>query len=301
MNKAMTLHHLNIIDTIVNQGSITAAAKKLFLTQPALSHQIKNIEKNTGIKVFHRLNKKLLLTEQGKRMLKTAVAVREELEKLENDLDIFRKNKTQRIRLATECYTCYHWLPSFVKKMQEEEPGIEYEMAVDSTSNPFKDLQNGKIEIAIFASTSQKINGLYSTKLFTDEMVLLVSPTHKLAKKRSISITEIAGENLFVYDIDENNNYVLKTIIGEKLSSLKAIKRIRLSEAIIEFVSSGLGVSIMAKWAITDYLRTGKVVSVKINDSSRIRNWNIASLQSNKTFVNKIAKSISLYAKNIAH
>ena len=112
----MEIRHLRLVKSIVEEGSITRAIDKLHLTQSALSHQLKEAEYQLATKIFLRQNKKLLLTKAGEKLYRTATEILEKLERTEREIKSMMFGEVGEIRISTECYSSYHWLPSVLKQ-----------------------------------------------------------------------------------------------------------------------------------------------------------------------------------------
>lgn len=133
------IRHFQLIKMISEAGSMTKASEKLFLTQPTLSHQLKEIESKLGASLFLRINKKLILTEEGKKIIEAAHEILPRIAQIENDIKGIRR-KVKHLRLTTQCYTCYHWLPEIMKKFQTEFPTTEIDIVTEAMSNPVDSL-----------------------------------------------------------------------------------------------------------------------------------------------------------------
>src|SRR5690606_26703758 len=140
------------------------AAKNLFLTQSALSHQLKEIEEKFGTPLFRRINKKMVLTQAGERVLKSARVVLDELERTEREIKTYLSGESGLIRLSTECYTCYHWLPPLLKTFNTRFPNVEIKIVSEATRYPDRFLLNGRLDLAI-DSTLKKDNNLKYQRL----------------------------------------------------------------------------------------------------------------------------------------
>jgi len=101
----MEIRHLKLVKTVAEEGNLTSAGKKLFLSQSALSHQLREIEDKFGTPIFQRVNKKMVLTQVGNRILRTADTILCELEKVENDVRSVVSGDAGILRISTECYT----------------------------------------------------------------------------------------------------------------------------------------------------------------------------------------------------
>jgi LysR family transcriptional regulator, regulator for metE and metH len=110
----MDIRHLKMIQEVARQGNLTKAAEHLYLSQSALSHQLKDIEDYFKTQIFIRQKKQMLLTDAGKLILEASEKILAELEVIKNKIVCLTDKNAGEIRLSTECYTSYHWLlPSF--------------------------------------------------------------------------------------------------------------------------------------------------------------------------------------------
>src|SRR3954467_7963445 len=107
----LEIRHLRLVAAVADVGSLTRAGDQLHLTQSALSHQLRDIESRLGTALFLRIGKRLVLTPAGERLLAAATDVLERLEAAERDIRGLARDRVHRLRITTECYTCYHWLP----------------------------------------------------------------------------------------------------------------------------------------------------------------------------------------------
>src|SRR5262245_16152530 len=107
--------HLKLIVAISEERSVTRAGERLYLTQSALSHQLRDIEERLGTPLFNRVNKRMILTPAGERLLQSARQVLNELRRAEDDIAQIAAGDHGSLRISTECYTCYHWLPGVLK------------------------------------------------------------------------------------------------------------------------------------------------------------------------------------------
>jgi len=274
----MEIRHLKLVEAVAEEGSLTKAVDRLFLTQSALSHQLKEIETHLGAPVFHRVNKKLVLTGVGKIVLKTAKKVLKEIEDSELQVKSLVNGETGNIRLSTECYTCYHWLPPLLKEFHREFPNIDVSIFPEYTSNPIKELLRGKIDLAITSAPIEDSNIIYK-ELFRDEQVVLVSRDHPWADRTYVVPRDFATENLLLYNkpLDDSGFYHL--FLEPEGVRPKKVTAIQLTEATIEMVKAGMGVKVMARWAVTPYYDPSKLATVKIGPKGLSRTWYVAMLK----------------------
>src|SRR5947207_15463829 len=124
---------------------MTRARYRLHLTQSSLSHQLIDVEDKLNTALFLRLSKKMILTQAGERLLSSAHLVLDELKRAEEDICQIAASREGILRISTECYTCYHWLPSMLKDFNQKFPRIEVRIVVEATSEPIQFLLDGKL------------------------------------------------------------------------------------------------------------------------------------------------------------
>src|SRR5580765_2340331 len=110
MDVNLEIRHLKLLAAVAEEESVTAAGKRLHLTQSALSHQLRDAEEKLGTPLFLRLGKRMALTAAGKKVLDVARRILKDLKEVESQVLGLNGDSHSVIRLSTECYTCYHWL-----------------------------------------------------------------------------------------------------------------------------------------------------------------------------------------------
>ncbi len=277
----LEIRHLKLVAAIAETGSVTRAGNQLHLTQSALSHQLRDAEEQLGARLFERLKGTMTLTAAGERLLKSARTVIEELERAEKDIHEGAKcgNGVDRgvIRLSTECYTVYHWLPPRLRLFQRKFPAVEFELVVEATDHPFAALLDGKLDLAIVCDPVRNRKIRY-TPLFEDEMVAIVSPEHRMAGQIFAEPQDFAEETVFMFP-PRTDSTLLNEILAPAGVSPRRIQEVMLTEAIIEMVRGGLGVAAIARWAVAPQLASGAVVGLPLTAHGFHRTWSAAQLR----------------------
>jgi LysR family transcriptional regulator for metE and metH len=269
----LDLRHLRLVAAVAESGGQTRAARKLNLTQSALSHQLRELEGRVGAPLFIRTSRRMVLTAIGERVLTSARRVLHEVEALERDLSVEASvGGAGVVRLATECYTCYHWLPGVVTSFREEWPRVDVRIVAEATPDPVKALLEGALDLAIVAGDVDE-RKLGCTPLFEDEQVVVVPPEHRLAKYPFIEPHELQNEHLILYTTHSSENSVLREVLRPAGVEPRQLTRVQLTEAIVELVKAGLGISVLARWAIAPQLRDGLLVGVPLTARGFHRRW----------------------------
>jgi LysR family transcriptional regulator, regulator for metE and metH len=269
----LDLRHLRLVAAVADAGGQTRAARRLNLTQSALSHQLRELETRVGAPLFIRASRRMVLTPVGERVLASARRVLHEVESLERDLAAQSVNGDAGVvRLATECYTCYHWLPGVLTAFRKEWPRVEVRIIAEATADPVRALFDGALDLAIVAGDVDE-RRLGCTSLFEDEQVVVVAPDHPLAARPFVTPEDLATEHLILYTTHSSENSVMREVLRPAGVEPRHLTRVQLTEAIVELVKAGLGVSVLARWAIAPQLRDGSLVGVPLTSLGFHRRW----------------------------
>jgi LysR family transcriptional regulator for metE and metH len=215
----------------------------------------------------------MVLTPVGERVLASARRVLHEVESLERDLAAQSVNGDAGVvRLATECYTCYHWLPGVLTAFRKEWPRVEVRIIAEATADPVRALFDGALDLAIVAGDVDE-RRLGCTSLFEDEQVVVVAPDHPLAARPFVTPEDLATEHLILYTTHSSESSVMREVLRPAGVEPRHLTRVQLTEAIVELVKAGLGVSVLARWAIAPQLRDGSLVGVPLTSLGFHRRW----------------------------
>jgi LysR family transcriptional regulator for metE and metH len=291
----LEVRHLKVIDAVARETSVSRAAETLNLTQPAVSHTLRDLREKLGVELFHRQGKRLVPTAEGVRLLETSTRVLDELRRAEEEVTRFRTGQQGTLRLTTECYTCYNWLPSIVMKFREEFPQLDVSL-VEATLEPFRALLEGQLDIALVcSSTSDK--RIVTRKIFSDDIVAIVAPGHRLASKKYLTAGDLVDEHIIVHTKPEEN-ILVKDLMAPKGITPKRTSELYFTAAVLGSVKAGLGVSSVARWAVQPEIESGELVAVPLTSKGIWRSWKAAYNRSSagrpaiKSFVKLLASDV---------
>lgn len=273
--------HLKLIVAVSEEKSVTRAGERLHLTQSALSHQLRDIEERLGTPLFSRVNKRMILTQAGERLLQSARQVLDELKRAEDDIAQIAAGDHGSLRISTECYTCYHWLPEMLKEFNRKFPKVEVKILLEATHRPIQALLNGKLDFAI-VSENERDKRLIYKPLFQDEVVVIMAPHHPLAARPYITAKDFAGQTLFSYSPPSESTLYNKILLPAGVKPAR-FSEVQLTEAIIEMVRAGLGISALARWAVARQIASGKLVARPLTRRGFHRQWYAALLKNDFT------------------
>jgi LysR family transcriptional regulator, regulator for metE and metH len=274
-NGTLGLRHLRLIKTVATEGSLVRAAPVLHLTQSALSHQLLRMEEEVRTRLFLRTRRSMQLTPAGRRLLTTAENVFNELDAAARDVAAMNGLPVATLRVSTECTTCYHWLPAIVAALSRKFPAVEVEINIEATRRPLQALLSGELDAAIVYS-ERSDRRLAFRKIFRDELVIIASPKHPISKKRYVAAPDFAGETLLYYGGVDDESSVARDIIAPAGIRLGKLKKVPLTDAMIEMVKAGQGISMIANWSAMPYVKAGELAAVRLTRKGIFREWQLA-------------------------
>jgi LysR family transcriptional regulator, regulator for metE and metH len=275
----MEIRHLRLIKAIVEEGSLTKAIDQLHLTQSALSHQLKEAEYQLGTPVFLRINRKLVLTPAGEKVYELAKDILGKLSDTELQIRQMVQGESGEIRISTECYTSYYWLPPLMQQFHQLYPNVELRIVMEATHHPLQKLLSGDLDVAI-TSDPIKDAHLNYTELFEDEMVAVVPESHAWTRKSYVTPEEFADQNLIIHSLPMETVTIHQFFLAPAGVSPKKVTVLPLTEAAIAMVKAEMGIMVMARWALKPYLQHDSLKTIKIGRRGLKRKNFVATLKS---------------------
>ena len=267
-----------MVAAIAASGSVTRAAGDLHRTQSAVSHQLRAIEERLGTALFLRVGKRMVVTAAGERVLAAARRVLEDITTTEEDVRRLATRQAGVLRVCAQCNTGYHWLPPLVDVFRRRFPAIEVSLAVECTLRPLDALLEGKLDVAI-VTQSVDHDQIRVRPLFEDEHAAIVPPDHRFSKRPFVRPEDFASERLLLYSSSPDDSFTIQRILRPAGVTPQRVSFVMLTEAILEMVKAGLGISVMQTWAVEPSLRAGEIRAIPITAGGIRRRWSAATLQ----------------------
>jgi len=270
----MELRHLRLIKEVVEQGSLSKAKESLHLTQSALSHQLKELESQTGVEFFERCNKKLILTDAGNVAYEKAIIILKQVNDLHDTLYNFRKGECGCIRVSTSCFTNYSWLPGLIKLFEQIHPNIDIRIVPIPYNDALEALSNHEVDIVI-STKPDNLSQIDYIEIKKDEMFALVAPGHPWLTKKYLVASDFINENLVIFSRPMNTVLVYKKVLQPAHIEPLKIYEVPMTEAMIDMVAAGIGVCVIPFWVAKPYINTGKVFPIKVTRNGLSRSLGI--------------------------
>jgi LysR family transcriptional regulator for metE and metH len=244
--------HLNLVREIERQGSLTAAADVLCLTQSALSHTIKKLEQQLGTQVWKREGRNLRLTQAGQYLLVLANRLLPQLEYAEQVMQQYAKGQRGTLRIGMECHPCYQWLLKVVSPYLAEWPDVDVDVKQKFQFGGIGALFGYEIDILVTPDPLHK-PGLRFEPVFDYEQVLVVSASHKLATQAYLVPKQLSEETLVTYPVAIERLDIYNQFLLPAGCTPKQHKTIETTDIMLQMVASGRGVAALPRWLVDEY------------------------------------------------
>jgi LysR family transcriptional regulator for metE and metH len=246
------LRHLRTLIALRDTGSLVEAADRVFLTQSALSHQIKDLETRLGSPLFIRKTRPVRFTTAGRRLLKLADEVLPRVHSAEQDLARLAGGESGRIYMAIECHSCFEWLLPAINEYREQWPDVELDIASGFHFAPLPALARGDLDLVITADPVEEL-GLTYVPLFSYEAQLALARDHDLVDRPWIEPGDLATETLICYPVDKSRLDVFSSFLDPAGVEPARVRNAELTTMMVQLVASGRGVACLPNWALHEY------------------------------------------------
>lgn len=255
--------HLTIVWEVEKQGSLTAAANVLNLTQSALSHSMKKLEQQLGTDIWLREGRRLRLTQAGQYVLALADRLLPQLALAEHRLRQFAQGERGSLRIGMECHPCYQWLLKVVSPYLAAWPDVEVDVKQKFQFGGIGALFGYEIDLLVTPDPLYK-PGLHFEPVFDYEQVLVVSASHRLAGAAHVEPQQLTDEVLITYPVPADRLDIYTQFLIPAGIAPQRNKTIETTDIMLQMVASGRGVAALPRWLVQEYAQKMNVVAVRL-------------------------------------
>ena len=255
--------HLSIVQEVEKQGSLTAAADVLCVTQSALSHSMKKLEGQLGTDIWLRGGRSLRLTQAGQYLLAVANRVLPQLDVAEALLRQFAQGERGTLRIGMECHPCYQWLLKIVSPYLAAWPDVDVDVKQKFQFGGIGALFGYEIDLLVTPDPLYK-PGLHFEPVFDYEQVLVVGTQHPLAQQAYAKPAQLTGETLITYPVSPERLDIYTQFLTPAGITPRRHKTIETTDIMLQMVASGRGVAALPRWLVQEYASKLDVVPVKL-------------------------------------
>ena len=261
----LELRHLKTLLALKESGSVSLAAKRIHLTQSALSHQIKLLEDQYDLTLFERKTTPLRFTPAGERLVKLAHEILPKVVEAELDLARVKQGEVGELRISVECHTCFDWLMPAMDSFRQNWPLVELDIVSGFHTDTVGLLLTHRSDWAV-VSEAEETEGIVYHPLFSYEMVGICAKDHPLAHKAVWEAEDFADETWITYPVpDDMLDLLKKVLLPQGINPMR--RHSELTIAIIQLVASKRGIAALPYWTVMPYLEKNYVVARQIGDT----------------------------------
>ena len=247
---------LKVFRTVAEHLNFRKAAEHLFLTQPAITLQIKALEDDLGIRLFDRAGNRVCLTPQGSLLLVYAKKIAALVSRAEQELGAKEGKISGELSLGVSTTIAQYVLPRLLGAFRDEHPRVEFSLHSGNTGEIVQLLLDNKLSIGLIEGPARD-RGIRTEPFMQDELVLIMPPTFA---SDNMSRDQLVGSNLLMREQGSGSRRVVEMALenaGIKLKSFKSVMNLDSTEAIKSAVEVGLGIGFVSRWAISKEIELG--------------------------------------------
>jgi len=271
-----TLHQLKVFEATARHGSFTRAAEELYLTQPTVSIQVKQLTKAVGLPLFEQIGKRLYLTEAGQKLLSTCQEIFNGLEQFEMSVADLKGMKQGQLRLAV-ITTAKYFVPRLLGPFCQRYPGIDISLRVTNHKGLRESMVANEDELYIISQAPD--NPDLNIHPFLENPLIVLAPTsHPLAREKNIPISALNNERFIMREPGSGTRKSVESLFSENDVEVKVSLELGSNEAIKQAIAGGLGISILSQHTIISEGTSGEFAILDVEGFPIERDWYVAHL-----------------------
>ncbi|WP_321325554.1 LysR family transcriptional regulator [Thiomicrorhabdus sp.] len=243
------IKHLQTMATLAETHSVNATAERLFMTQSALSHQIKHLEEVLELKLFERKTNPIQFTPAGQILLKTAQELLPKLQQTQQTLKALAQGEQGRLFIGVDCHTCFEWLLPMLRNYQAKWPNVDLDILNSFGEQPLKKLQSQNLDLVI-TSDPEPYPELSFLPLFSYELVAVLPVNHPYCQKQWLEPENFADQILITYPVSAQKLDIFTRFLYPKSIEPANIRYSELTLMMLQLVESERGLCVLPKWLI---------------------------------------------------
>lgn len=258
--------HLEIIRSVEKYGSLTAAAEKLHLTQSALSHSIRKLEDQLGVRIWYREGRRLVPTQAGEYLLTVANRLHQQFTLAESNLLQFARGERGTLRIGMECHPCYQWLLKMAKPYLAQWPSVDLDVKQEFQFGGIGALVGHEIDLLVTPDPVFK-EELSFEPVFDYEQVLVVARNHPLQTRPCIQPEDLTQEVLITYPVSIDRLDIFNQFLTPAGVVPKRHKIIETTDIMLQMIASGRGVGALPRWFVEESIPKFDIVPIRLGHS----------------------------------
>lgn len=269
--KQATLHQLQIFEAIAQYGSFTRAAEELFLTQPTVSQQMKQLTKAIGVPLYEQIGKRIYLTDAGKAVLDVGRDISQRFNDLEMTLADIKGLKQGNLKLAA-ITTAKYFVPRILGTFRQRYPGINISLQIANRQQILDRLADNLDDLYFIGQPPEDLE--INLRHFLDNPLVVIAPrNHPLAQEKLISLERLIEEPLIMRESGSGTRMAVESFFAENRLKMRVEMEIGSNEAIKQAIVGGLGLSILSRHSLALEGPQGPLVVLDVEGFPIQKHW----------------------------
>jgi LysR family transcriptional regulator, low CO2-responsive transcriptional regulator len=274
-----TLRQLQVFEKVAKHLNYSRAAEELYLSQPAVSMQIKQLEGHIGLPLLEQMGKKVFLTEAGRELFHYARTIAQQLTEMESVFDEMKGLGRGKLTLSV-VNTANYFTPQLLAKFCQRYPNINMNLHVANSDAVLKQLADNTTDLAIMGQPPDELD--ISAESFLDNpLVVIAAPSHPLAKLKHIKFDRLAEETFLSREPGSGTRSAMERVFAQHKIQPHISMEMETNEAIKQAVQAGMGLGILSLHSIELELETKRLAMLNVENFPLLRHW-FVSHRSNK-------------------
>ncbi|WP_106794177.1 LysR family transcriptional regulator [Aquimarina sp. Aq78] len=267
----MELKYFRLIKTIAEEGSLANSSERLFLTQSALSHQLRDLEERLGFKVFLRSRNKWELTDEGTELYKLANKLFSSIDESFSNIEHIKEGSRGSIKLSAECQSFFHAIPGFIQKMGILYPEIDIDLTFGARHQTISQVLSNEIDIAI-VTTKPASEELTSIKVYDDEIFAVMHQENPLNSYDYLDASHFSDVHLIINSFPLEGVSVYEHFLKPNKTNPKKISAIPFTEITLSMIEANMGIMCVPKWQLKSFKLSNDIIFKRISKNGLKRN-----------------------------
>lgn len=269
--KHTTLHQLKVFEAAARHSSFTRAAEELFLTQPTVSMQVKQLSKAVGLPLFEQVGKRLYLTEAGQELLATCRDIFDRLAKFEMSIADLKGVKAGQLKLAV-ITTAKYVVPRLLGPFCQRYPGIDISLQVTNHEIILERFWQNLDDLYIL-SQSPDNSDVVMHSFLENPLVVLAPRNHPLAGEKNISLEKLEGEPFIMREPGSGTRQAVQKLFDKHGITVKVKLELGSNEAIKQAIAGGLGISVLSSHTLALEGQNSQITILDVESFPIERYW----------------------------
>ncbi len=252
---------MKIFVAVCEEKSITKAAEKLHIAQPAVSIAVKELEQYYGVKLFDRISKRLYLTDMGRNFLEYATHIVSLFDNMEDN--IRQWERSGKLRVGASITVGTRLMPQYVSTFYKKHPQSSIEVFIGNSDLIEKKILQNELDFGMIEGTIHS-DSILCEAYMKDKLVVICSPSYPLCKRETITIEQLLSQPLLLREKGSGTRELFDHVLASLEYTYVPSWESTSAEALINAVREGLGVSVLSHMLIQDELKKGTVVELQV-------------------------------------